>query len=470
MTEANDKYKYDAFISYSHHDKDWVQGWLLPRLKQAGLRICVDFRDFEPGLPSLVNMENAVERSRRTLIVLTPEWMASEWATFESLLIQTDDPAGRQRRMIPLLLKPCTPPKRIAMLTYLDFTQASEMESQIARLVAAVKTTPEVPAPARAGRLAVPTPPTLEATNAAPSDKAVRYDSAAIRDLLIAAFDDEGLTTFCFDHFREVYEGFAIGMSKPMKVQRLLEYAERRNQLYELLVRVKSANPAKYAEYEDRLMEQRESVPAPVPLPIEKRPESPSVVRQRGDLREAVSEIPVVKEPEVQIKERWCVVWWSSLSNGTKTAYIRLFGVVLSALIGLVGVLAAPIITEWAKSTLSTSTSVPTAAPSQRIIVAFRITYSDGPTSTIKALGIITVATNQIILLRPQLSTTPWPENIFCLWNARAQSRGRVSPTDNCTTSYQAPGDAGPDFITVAILKGGEQIDWSYMHVQVEPP
>ena len=142
MTEANDTYEYDAFISYSHHDEDWVHGWLLPQLEAADLRVCIDFRDFEPGVPSLVNMENAVERSRKTLIVLTPAWVESEWTTFESLLIQTDDPAGRRARMIPLLLKPCKPPKRIAMLTYLDFTQPAEVDFQLKRLMAAIRSEP----------------------------------------------------------------------------------------------------------------------------------------------------------------------------------------------------------------------------------------------------------------------------------------------------------------------------------------
>lgn len=144
MTDANDAYQYDVFISYSHKDKDkdWVRGWLLPQLEAAGLRVCIDFRDFEPGLPSLVNMENAVERSRKTLIVLTPDWVKSEWTAFESLLIQTDDPAGRRARMIPLLLKPCEPPKRIAMLTYVDSTKPSEVEFQLQRLVAAIRGEP----------------------------------------------------------------------------------------------------------------------------------------------------------------------------------------------------------------------------------------------------------------------------------------------------------------------------------------
>jgi hypothetical protein len=112
----------------------------------------------------------------------------------------------------------------------------------------------------------------------------------------------------------------------------------------------------------------------------------------------------------------------------------------------------------------------PTVTPSQPIIAGFLVTDGYGFTSTIKARSIVTVTADQIILLRPQLSATPWPENISCLWNARVQSRGQVSPTDNCTTSYRAPGNTGPDFIIVDILEGGEQIDCSYIHIQVEAP
>ena len=60
------------FISYSHHDKAWVCEWLLPRLEAAGLKVLIDTRDFAVGAPVLVNIERAVEASRRTLLVLTP--------------------------------------------------------------------------------------------------------------------------------------------------------------------------------------------------------------------------------------------------------------------------------------------------------------------------------------------------------------------------------------------------------------
>jgi hypothetical protein len=135
-------YRYDAFISYSHQDSDWVRKMLLPHLERAGLRICIDFRDFEIGVPSLVNMENAVEGSRKTLLALTPAWVASEWTAFEALLIQTKDPAGRARRILPLLVRPCQLPGRLGIFTYLDLTNPAEFDAQMGRLVAAVRSAP----------------------------------------------------------------------------------------------------------------------------------------------------------------------------------------------------------------------------------------------------------------------------------------------------------------------------------------
>ena len=130
---------YDVFISYSHKDEAWVRDVLLTRLEAQGLRVCIDSRDFDIGLASIVNMERAVERSRRTLLVLTPNWVASEWTGFESLMVQTSDPIGLRRRMIPLLRERCDLPPRIAMLTYADFTAADDRTLPWERLVRSLK-------------------------------------------------------------------------------------------------------------------------------------------------------------------------------------------------------------------------------------------------------------------------------------------------------------------------------------------
>ena len=48
MAETQE-YRYDVFISYSHADQAWVCGELLPRLEEAGLKVCIDQRDFRPA-------------------------------------------------------------------------------------------------------------------------------------------------------------------------------------------------------------------------------------------------------------------------------------------------------------------------------------------------------------------------------------------------------------------------------------
>lgn len=88
------------------------------------------------------------------------------------------------------------------------------------------------------------------------------YDTAAIRNLLAAAFSDEEFTAFCYDHFRLAYESFAGGMSKSQKIQILIEHCERTYQLSTLLDRVRAAKPAQYARFEPRL-----SAPSPATSP-----------------------------------------------------------------------------------------------------------------------------------------------------------------------------------------------------------
>ncbi len=114
-------FKYDVFISYSHKDEEWVRNVLLPTLEKQGLKICIDYRDFIAGKPAIMNMADASETSRHTLLVLTPRWVESEWTLYESILSRTDDPSGLQRRTIPVLLEKCSVPKFISMLSWVDF-------------------------------------------------------------------------------------------------------------------------------------------------------------------------------------------------------------------------------------------------------------------------------------------------------------------------------------------------------------
>jgi hypothetical protein len=87
-------FEYDVFISYSSRNQQWIRDDLLPRIEGSGLRACVDFRDFKPGAASITEMERGIATSRKTLIVLTPAYIESEWCEIESIMVQTLGPAN----------------------------------------------------------------------------------------------------------------------------------------------------------------------------------------------------------------------------------------------------------------------------------------------------------------------------------------------------------------------------------------
>jgi hypothetical protein len=79
------------------------------------------------------------------------------------------------------------------------------------------------------------------------------YNSATLRKLLIAAFSDEDFTTFCYDHFRKVYEKFGRGLTFTEKVQLLLEHCEQNLAFDKLLSLVEAENPTQYQRFKTLL-------------------------------------------------------------------------------------------------------------------------------------------------------------------------------------------------------------------------
>lgn len=72
--------------------------------------------------------------------------------------------------------------------------------------------------------------------------------TADIRRFLTEFFSDEEISTLCFDYFRDVYDDFASGMTKGLKIQLLIERCERRGVLPNLLAAIQRARPEPYKE------------------------------------------------------------------------------------------------------------------------------------------------------------------------------------------------------------------------------
>ncbi|KAJ8337261.1 hypothetical protein SKAU_G00384810 [Synaphobranchus kaupii] len=79
-------FTYDAFISYSSLDETWVMRELVPRMegpRGKGFRLCLHHRDFRLGAAILENIEAAIYSSRRTLCVVSRDFLRSEWCALE---------------------------------------------------------------------------------------------------------------------------------------------------------------------------------------------------------------------------------------------------------------------------------------------------------------------------------------------------------------------------------------------------
>ena len=97
--------------------------------------------------------------------------------------------------------------------------------------------------------ISTPSEPPGQARPPMPEPGRSEWNFETIRKLLTTAFSDPELTNLCFDHFPEVSETFGSGMSKPQKIQHLLEHCQRKLEVERLLELVQAQNPRQYARF-----------------------------------------------------------------------------------------------------------------------------------------------------------------------------------------------------------------------------
>ncbi|KAL1479851.1 hypothetical protein MTO96_034777 [Rhipicephalus appendiculatus] len=74
---------FDVFVSFSSKDIDWIHDEILPRLDAMDFSYCTYERNFKGGYLLQDIIRDAVRFSRRTLLVLTENFLASEWCRLE---------------------------------------------------------------------------------------------------------------------------------------------------------------------------------------------------------------------------------------------------------------------------------------------------------------------------------------------------------------------------------------------------
>ncbi|KAL1790390.1 toll-like receptor 1 [Sigmodon hispidus] len=83
IEELQRNLQFHAFVSYSEHDSAWVKNELLPNLEKDGIQVCLHERNFVPGKSIVENIIHFIEKSYKSIFVLSPHFIQSEWCHYE---------------------------------------------------------------------------------------------------------------------------------------------------------------------------------------------------------------------------------------------------------------------------------------------------------------------------------------------------------------------------------------------------
>ncbi|XP_063013484.1 toll-like receptor 6 [Melospiza melodia melodia] len=103
--------QFHAFISYSERDSLWVKNELIPNLEreEGSVQLCQHERNFIPGKSIVENIINCIEKSYRSIFVLSPNFVQSEWCHYELYFAHHKLFSENSNSLILILLEPIPP-------------------------------------------------------------------------------------------------------------------------------------------------------------------------------------------------------------------------------------------------------------------------------------------------------------------------------------------------------------------------
>lgn len=118
----------DFFVSYNHADQGWAE-WIAWCLEAAGYTTLIQSWDIRPGSNFIVEMDQAFKSTRRTIAVLSPDYLTSQYTTPEWADALLRDPTGAKRLLVPVRVRDCQPEGWLAAVVYIDLLGQSQKEA-----------------------------------------------------------------------------------------------------------------------------------------------------------------------------------------------------------------------------------------------------------------------------------------------------------------------------------------------------
>lgn len=143
MTDAPDG-KRDFFVSFNQADRTWAT-WIAWALEEAGYSVFFQDWDFKGNF--VLEMDRAHTQSRRTIAVLSPDYLASRFTAPEWAARFAQDATSQHDRLIPVRVRPCELEGLLAQIVYVDLMGCDEAAAKKRLLdrVRGIRTKPDEP-------------------------------------------------------------------------------------------------------------------------------------------------------------------------------------------------------------------------------------------------------------------------------------------------------------------------------------
>jgi hypothetical protein len=115
----------DFFISYTSVDRAWAE-WIGYVLEEEGFTVIIQAWDFQPGSNFVLEMQKAASDADRTIMVLSPDYLKSQFAAPEWAAAFARDPEGLERKLVPIKVRPCSPTGLLMPLFHIALVDEDE--------------------------------------------------------------------------------------------------------------------------------------------------------------------------------------------------------------------------------------------------------------------------------------------------------------------------------------------------------
>src|ERR671928_986477 len=122
MTDASDDRR-DFFVSFNQADRAWAT-WIAWVLEEKGYSVFFQDWDFKGNF--VLEMDRAHAQSRRTIAVLSPDYLASRFTAPEWAAHFAQDATSEHDLLLPVRVRPCELEGLLAQIVYVDLVGYDE--------------------------------------------------------------------------------------------------------------------------------------------------------------------------------------------------------------------------------------------------------------------------------------------------------------------------------------------------------